>query len=174
MKMTQVVFALVVTALLSGCAGLKSESPKPMTREEMESYFMPGAEASKVVSVSTDTNTPVKADIVVQTQAVAIKENGPKETVARFGEVYAFAPSFIAVHRDEPTRIRFWNLQSDDNHDFMLMDPGSMVLMKVLLPPLQETSFVFTFHKEGLFNFICAMHHPAMNGQILVLPPRTP
>jgi plastocyanin len=32
---------------------------------------------------------------------------------------------------------------------------------------------VFTFHREGLFNFTCAMHQPSMSGQILVLPPRT-
>ena len=54
----------------------------------------------------------------------------------------------------------------------MLIDPHSRVLMKVLLPPLQETSYVFTFHEEGLFDFVCAMHRPEMNGQILVLPPR--
>jgi plastocyanin len=39
------------------------------------------------------------------------------------------------------------------------------------LPPLKETSFVFTFHEEGLFNFFCSMHQPGMHGQILVLPP---
>ena len=145
-----------------------------MTQEQMDSYFMPGAEASKIVSVSTQTNTPVGANVLVQTHAVAVKETGPKETVARFGEVYAFSPAFIAVHRDEPTLIRFWNLQTDDNHDFMLIEPNTRVLMKALLPPLKETSFVFTFHKEGLYNFICAMHQPAMAGQILVLPPSAP
>ena len=118
------------------------------------------------------TNTPVTANIIIQTHAIVTKESGSKETLDRFGEVYAFSPNFIAVHRDEPTLIRFWNLQGDDNHDFMLVSPESAVLMKVLLPPLKETSFVFTFHKEGLFNFICAMHQPGMNGQILVLPPR--
>jgi len=43
--------------------------------------------------------------------------------------------------------------------------------MKVMLPPLRETKYVFTFHQEGLFNFYCTMHQPAMSGQILVLPP---
>jgi plastocyanin len=42
--------------------------------------------------------------------------------------------------------------------------------MKVLLPPLQETAYVFTFHQEGLFSFYCTMHQPEMSGQILVLP----
>ncbi len=102
---------------------------------------------------------------------MAIKENGAKETLARYGEVYAFAPATIIVHRDEPTEIEFWNLQADDDHDFMLMDSHWSVLMKVLLPALKKTSYVFTFHEEGLFNFLCAMHQPAMAGQILVIPP---
>ena len=108
------------------------------------------------------------------TQAIAIKETGPKETVERFGEVYAFSPSVIIVHRDEPTAITFWNLQPDDDHDFMLADPHGHVLMHQALPPLKETAYVFTFHQEGLFTFYCTMHQPAMSGQILVLPPRLP
>ena len=163
--------AAIAAAVLAGCIGPGQEMPPhAMTKEEMESCFMPNAEASRVVSVTN--GGPAAANILVQTHAVAVKETGPKETVARFGEVYAFSPAFIAVHRDEPTIIRFWNLQPDDKHDFMLVDPHMSVLMKVLLPPLQETSFVFTFHEEGLFNFFCAMHQPAMSGQILVLPPR--
>jgi plastocyanin len=47
------------------------------------------------------------------------------------------------------------------------------VLMSVLLPPLKETSYVFTFHEEGLFNFVCALHPLVMTGQILVLPPKS-
>ncbi len=53
----------------------------------------------------------------------------------------------------------------------MLVDPGGNVLMSVLLSPVEETSYVFTFHREGLFSFYCAMHQPSMAGQILVLPP---
>jgi plastocyanin len=166
--------ALVAVVALAACSTTKQE---PMTGEKkapelQETFFLPGAEASKVVSVTNE--GPAAASIVVQTQRVAVKETGPKETVAKFGEIYDFSPAFIAVHRDEPTRIRFWNLQGDDNHDFMLMSPRSEVLMKVLLPPLQETSYVFTFHEEGLYNFVCAMHQPSMLGQILVLPPQSP
>ncbi len=112
---------------------------------------------------------PAVARVIVLTQAIAIKETGPKETVARFGEVYAFSPSFFVVHRDEATLVEFWNLQPDDDHDFMLMDPHWNVMMKVMLPALKKTSYIFTFHQEGLFNFSCAMHQPAMNGQILVI-----
>lgn len=131
--------------------------------------YLPNAMASRIVSV-TPTGQPA-ARVIVQTQAVAVKETGPKPTVARFGEVYAFSPALVVVHRDEPTLIAFWNLQPDDDHDFMLMDPRWNVLMKVALPALRETSYVFTFHQEGLFNFSCTVHQPAMNGQILVVPP---
>jgi hypothetical protein len=54
--------------------------------------------------------------MMVQRSRMAVKQDGPKETVDRFGEVYVFSPDFIAVYRDEPTTIRFWSLQPDDNH----------------------------------------------------------
>jgi hypothetical protein len=78
----------------------------------------------------------------------------------------------FAVYRDEPTLIIFRNLQPDDEHDFMLVDPNSAVLMNVLLPPLRDTAYVFIFHNEGLSTFYCTMRQPAMSGQILVLSPR--
>ena len=130
--------------------------------------YLPDPQASKVVTVVKSGRA--QARIIVLTQAVAIRETGPKETVARFGEVYAFSPATFVVHREEPTAIEFWNLQPDDEHDFMLMDPHFNVMMKVRLPPIEKTSYVFTFHQEGLFNFYCVMHQPAMSGQILVLP----
>jgi plastocyanin len=135
-----------------------------------EASYLPDATASQLVTVTPEGDAA--AGITVLTQAVAVKETGPKQTVKRFGEVYAFAPAFIAVHRDEPTEISFWNLQPDDEHDFMLVDPDANVLMKAMLPALQKTSYVFTFHREGLFPFYCTMHQPEMSGQILVLPSR--
>lgn len=139
------------------------------TAHHSEHYELPNGTASKIVTVTAGGSA--EAGIIVLTQAVAIKETGPKETVSHFGEVYAFAPSFMAVHRDEPTAISFWNLQPDDDHDFMLTDASLNVLMTVKLPALKETSYVFTFHHEGLFTFYCTMHQPEMSGQILVLPP---
>jgi plastocyanin len=132
-------------------------------------FYLPDAAASKIVSVTKTGNA--EEEVIVLTEAVAIKETGPKETVAKFGEVYAFSPTFIAVRRDVPTMLTFWNLQSDDEHDFMLAAPDSTVLMHLKLLPLTKTSYIFTFHKDGLFNFYCAVHQPEMNGQILVLPP---
>jgi plastocyanin len=131
-------------------------------------FYLPDAAASKIVSVSKE-GTP-EAEVIVLTQAVAIKETGPKETVAKFGEVYAFSPTFIAIRRDVPTMLTFWNLQPDDEHDFMLAAPDGTVLMHLKLMPLTKTSYIFTFHKDGIFNFYCAVHQPEMNGQILVLP----
>ncbi|HVB99367.1 MAG TPA: hypothetical protein VNJ12_08585 [Candidatus Dormibacteraeota bacterium] len=135
---------------------------------EQKGYW-PDKSASKVVSLARTGLAPVM--IVIQTHAVAVKETGPKATVAKFGEVYAWSPQFIAVHQNEPTRIRFWNLQPDDMHDFMLVSPKSQVLMKLLLPPLSDKSYVFTFHQQGLYTFLCSIHTPEMMGQILVLPP---
>jgi plastocyanin len=173
MKIKPVVYVLLAAGL-TACTTARKEmavDEKPVAEMERQ-FYLPNAEASRVVSV---TNAgPVRASILVQTHRAAVKETGPKETVARFGEVYAFSPNFIAVHREEPTQIRFWNLQPDDQHVFMLVDPDMQVLMSVLLPPLEETSYVFTFHREGMFNFYCAMHQPGMLGQILVLPPRAP
>ncbi len=157
-------------AALVGC---RTETPESMgnLRQELspESFYLPNAEAARVVTVAT--NGPAAASILVQTHRVAVKETGPKETVEKFGEVYAFSPNFFAVRRDEPTRIRFWNLQPDDNHGFMLAGPNSQILMSALLPPLKETAYIFTFHQEGLYSFACSLHPNAMFGQILVLPP---
>ena len=163
---------LFAVATFTGCTASKPEMMGNLHHElDMTSFYLPNAAGSRVVSVAT--NGVATANVLVQTQRVAVKEGGPKETVEKFGEVYAFSPNFFAVHKDEPTRIRFWNLQPDDNHAFMLMDPHEQVLMNALLPPLKETSYVFTFHEEGLFNFVCALHPTVMFGQFLVLPPQT-
>ena len=167
-KLFLAVLALAATA--TGCM-THQEMANMGEKLDMSQFYLPNAEASKIVSVSSNTNGPIGATVYVQTHAVAVKETGPKETVAKFGEVYAFSPSFFAVHKDEPTLIHFLNLQPDDNHDFMLYAPDQ-VFMKLLLRPLQDTTYVFTFHREGLFNMLCAMHQPSMAGQILVLPPR--
>jgi plastocyanin len=132
-------------------------------------YYLPDSLASAIVGV-TRTGSAV-AEATILTQALVEKEAGPSATVSHFGEIYTFSPSFIAVRRDEPTQISFWNLQTDDDHDFMLVDPDLNVIMKVALAPLSKTSYLFTFHRTGLFTFYCTFHQPAMTGQILVLLP---
>jgi len=115
-----------------------------------------------------------KARVIVLTVGVAIKETGPAQTVKQFGEVYAFSPDVFAVRRDQPTQITFWNLQPDDEHDFMLTDPKNKVLLQTKFAPLSKTTFVMTFHDEGVFPFYCVMHQPAMSGQIVVAAPDSP
>jgi plastocyanin len=140
----------------------------PATAQQASQW--PDPTASKEVSLAR--TGPAKMTIVIQTHAVAVKETGPKATVAKFGEVYDWSPAFIAVHQNEPTRIFFWNLQPDDMHDFTLFSLEShRVLMNLQLPPLTNKSYILTFHKQGLYTFVCSVHTPEMMGQILVLPP---
>lgn len=88
-----------VIALLSAVAltGGKTSSPEEMGnlhRElDMSAFYLPNATASRVVTVAT--NGVANANLLVQTQRVALKETGPKETVEKFGEVYAFSPNFF-------------------------------------------------------------------------------
>ncbi len=153
---------LVFPAALCLAAGKPPAAPPPAD-------YLPGPQARGILTVAREGQP--RRSLVVLTRAEAIKETGPKETVRAFGEVYSFAPATIVLIRDEPTEIVFWNLQPDDQHDFMLMDPSWNVLMKVALPPVKKTGFLFTFHREGIYPFYCTMHPPEMAGQILVLPP---
>jgi plastocyanin len=132
-------------------------------------FFLPSGKAAKIVTVTK--GGQAQAAITVLTEAIAVKETGPKATVKTFGEVYGFSPTLIAVYRDQPTEIDFWNLQPDDEHDLALLGPDLNVLMYVDLLPLKKTSLIFTFHKEGEIDFKCLRHQPEMSGQILVLPP---
>lgn len=154
--------ALAAIALFATTSVAGAQAAKP------KRYYLPGVQASKIVTVTRTGNAA--NEITVLTQAVAVKETGPEDTIKHFGEVYDFAPALIAVRRDEPTMITFWNLQPDDDHDFALLGPDFQVLMYEDLPPLRKTSFIFTFHKEGLFDFKCMQHQPEMAGQIMVLP----
>ncbi len=124
---------------------------------------------AKFVSIKA-TDDWAKGGVTILTQAVAVKETGPKETVSRFGEIYAFSPTFLAIQREKPTVIRIWNLQPDDEHDFALYGPKGETLLYVKVPPLKELDYVMTFHQEGVFEFKCLMHQPMMSGQILVTP----
>ena len=133
-------------------------------------YYLPSAAAYGIVTVRP--HGRAEAALTVLTEAVAVKETGPAATVAKFGEIYTFSPSFAALTQNRSTLITFWNLQPDDAHDFALMGPGddTSILMYVKLPPLAKTSYVFTFHRPGLYTFMCLRHQPEMSGQFLVLP----
>jgi plastocyanin len=151
--------------LLSVATALATDS----TAVKKGPFFLPSGAATKIVTVTK--TGEAQAGITLLTEAVAVKETAPRATIKEFGEVYAFSPSFFAVHRDQATEIDFWNLQPDDEHDFALLGPDLTVLMYIRLPPLQKTSYIFTFHQEGEVDFKCLRHQPEMSGQILVLPP---
>jgi plastocyanin len=158
----------LISVLMMAFARLATAAGGSPTTKQAGPFFLPSGDAAKIVSVAREGEAA--AGLTVLTQAVVIKETGPKSAIEKFGEVYAFNPSFIAVHRDQPTQIEFWNLQPDDEHDFALVGPDLKILMYVKLPPLQKTSYVFTFHREGVIGFKCLRHQPAMSGQILILP----
>jgi len=159
--------AIVFLAATAGrWAWASSSSSMPPSRGP---FFLPTGDGAKFVTVTREGEA--EAGLTVVTEAVAIKETASKAIIAKFGEVYVFSPSFIAVHRDQPTQIEFWNLQPDDEHDFALVGPDLKILMYEKLPPLTKMTYIFTFHREGVVDFKCLRHQPAMSGQIIVLPP---
>src|SRR5271168_4927863 len=92
--------ALLLTLIaLSNYMNARAASPMPPADRH---YYLPSPAASKIVTVTRQGEA--RAEIIVLTQPVAIKETGPKETIDVFGEVYAFSPTLIAVHRDQPTQ----------------------------------------------------------------------
>ena len=133
-----------------------------------DGYF-PSPAASKIVSAVPD-GASARTGVVILTETQPSGQPDAQEQKA-FGLLYTFSPRVIFVYRDEPTSFSFWNLQSDENHDFMLASTGGQVLMKMTLPELKKTAVTLTFHKEGLYTFYCTMHQPEMSGQIYVLPP---
>src|SRR5260370_41633399 len=60
-------------------------------------FFLPHGDATKIVTVTKTGNA--EAGVTILTEAVWVEETSPKAGVAEFGEVYAFSPTFIAVHR---------------------------------------------------------------------------
>jgi plastocyanin len=165
-RLSGITWPLIISVeILFALSPVRAESAKQNLQ-----FYLPNANDSKIVSVTREGKP--EGEVVIVTQAVAVKETGPKDTINTFGEVYSFSPSFIAVHKDQPTELTFWNLQSDDDHDFAVLGHDWKVLLSIDLPPLKKTSYVFTFHREGLFDFKCMQHQPAMSGQILVLPPQ--
>ena len=133
-----------------------------------EEAYLPNPAAAKIVTAVPDGSA--RSGVVIFTQSLPGGQPDPQELKA-YGVIYTFSPRVVFAYRDEPTSFSFWNLQTDENHDFMLAAPGGQVLMKMMLPQLKKTSVTLTFHKEGLYTFYCTMHQPEMSGQIFVLPP---
>ncbi|HKD68797.1 MAG TPA: hypothetical protein VKB84_18280 [Candidatus Binataceae bacterium] len=138
------------------------------SRASADEGYLPNAAALTIVNAVP--NGPAHAGVVILTENLPGGGPDPQEQKA-FGLLYTFSPRTVFVHRDEPTSFSFWNLQSDEKHDFMLAAPTGQVLMKMMLPELKKTAITLTFHKEGLYTFYCTMHQPEMSGQIFVIAP---
>lgn len=152
-----VIVTLMVVALAPWCTA------------QADDGYLPNAAASKIVTAVP--NGPARTGVVILTTSQPANQSDSQELKA-FGILYTYSPRVVFVRRDEPTSFNFWNLQSDENHDFMLADPAGQVMMKLGLPELKKTQITLTFHKEGLYTFYCTMHQPEMSGQIYVLAPR--
>jgi len=164
---------LAFTLFFVGGAPVRAAGPlvtPSFIKDNATRFYLPGPKEASEFTVSAHGHS--EAGVVILTEAIAIKESAPPDVIKHFGEVYAFSPTFVTVYKDQPTTFEFWNLQPDDDHDFMLADPSLQVLMHARLPASTKTSWVFTFHHEGVFPFFCAVHQPEMNGQVLVLPPQ--
>jgi hypothetical protein len=153
--------AIVVSALFTIAPGLC----------RAEDAYLPNAAASKIVTAVP--NGPARTGVVILTVELPGEQPDPQELKV-FGLLYTYQPRAVFVYRDRPTSFTFWNLQSNEHHDFMLSDPAGQVLMKMPLPQLKKTAVTLTFHKDGLYTFYCTMHQPEMTGQIYVLPPPAP
>jgi hypothetical protein len=139
---------------------------------DAEDGFLPNAAALKILNAVPDgTGASARNGVVILTEPLPRDGQPDPGQQKAFGVLYEFSPRVIFVFRDEPTSFSFWNLQSDENHDFMLASPTGQVLMKMELPELKKTAVTLTFHKEGLYTFYCTMHQPEMTGQIYVVPP---
>ena len=95
---------LVMLALLSLVAstGCRSSQPEMMgnLHEKLspESFYLPDAEASRVVSVAT--NGVVAANVLVQTHRVAVKETGPREVEPFTGGEEKSSPLFAEQRKN--------------------------------------------------------------------------
>lgn len=109
--------------------------------------------------------------INVQTVVWVSKENpAQKKAVAKFGEVYGFAPSTIIVTQGDRVTLDIRNLEAGGDDGHTLTIPGYGI--NVSLPPLSTKTVSFTASKAGVFPFYCEFHKPWMSGKLVVLPAR--
>ncbi len=109
--------------------------------------------------------------IHIQTVVWVSKENpAQKRAVAKFGEIYAFAPSTIVVTQGDHVTLDIRNLEAGGDDGHTLTIPGYGI--NVSLPPLSTKTITFTASKAGVFPFFCEFHKPWMSGKLVVLPAR--
>ncbi len=138
----------------------------------MQSSKVIAAGASVVLELLASAPVFAANDTVhIQTVVWASKENPvQKRAVAKFGEVYAFAPLTIVVTQGDHVTldIRNFEARGDDGHTLTIPGYG----INVSLPPLSSKSISFTASKAGVFPFFCEFHKPWMSGKLVVLPAR--
>lgn len=129
--------------------------------------------ASTALAVGLLASTPAWSattrNIYIQTVAWVSKDNpGQRGEVAKFGEVYGFAPSTITVDQGDHVVLHIRNLEGggDDGHTFTLPAYG----INKSLPPLSTETVSFTADKAGVFPFHCEFHQPWMSGELVVRP----
>ena len=74
MKPKLLIAVFVLAAAVAGCT-THEQMGNMGEKLDMSQFYLPNAEASKIVSVTSTTNGPIGATIYVQTHAVAVKEN---------------------------------------------------------------------------------------------------
>lgn len=122
-----------------------------------------------VLALSAPAFAATTRTFYLQTVQWVSKENpAQKKAVAKFGEVYGFAPSTLVVRQGDHVVIDIRNLEAggDDGHTFTLKAYG----INKSLPPLSSARISFTANKVGIFRFFCEFHKPWMNGELVVLP----
>lgn len=109
--------------------------------------------------------------INVQTVVWVSKENSAqKKAVAKFGEVYGFAPDTIVVNQGDHVVLHIRNLEAGGDDAHTLTIPGYHI--NVSLPPLSSETVTFTAAKAGVFPFFCEFHKPWMSGRLVILAAR--
>lgn len=104
----------------------------------------------------------------IETIVWTSKHNPEQEqVVAKFGEVYGFAPDKIIVNQGDRVVIHIRNLESGGDDTHTLTIPGYGINKS--LPPLSTETVSFTATKTGVFPFHCEFHKPWMRGELVVL-----
>lgn len=123
------------------------------------------------IGLSTPAFASTTRTFNLQTVVWVSKENpAQKKTVAKFGEVYDFAPSTLVVRQGDHVVINVRNLEAggDDGHTFTL--PAYSINQTIA--PLASVKISFTATKAGIFQYYCEFHKPWMSGELVVLPPK--
>ena len=77
MRIQLFIVASVFIAIATGCMTHETMG-NAGEKLDMSTFYLPNAEASSIVEVTSKTNGPIGATVYVQTHAVSVKENASK------------------------------------------------------------------------------------------------